>query len=319
MFVHMKHLQSSNTQIRGYISPTPGLSIEMQRRMAADAGCKVVYENGKIDTGGMIPVLRWISSLRAGDTAWLPSVMCLVIPKRDRPADYRPMSSTCMMLNQILAMGVTIVDARARVSSRDPEAWAKHVFACSQRISSGTRTLASRRMAAKKATAAIEPGLKARWSVPEMAAKLVLQKALWTGAGTIKDARELLDEDLRRASTRTLYSLLGPRRPHDPKAGGRPPRVGREQPPRVRYVYFIQRGRTREVKIGSAYDVDARFSSLRTSSPDDLRLIGVLAGDHTTEKTLHKQFDEYWIRREWFKLEGELAEFIRRLPKHSGK
>lgn len=319
MFAHMLDVQTSNTQIRGYLCPTPGLSIERQRQMAADAGCKVVYENGKTDTGGMIPVLRWISSLRAGDTAWLPSVMCLVIPKRDRPADYRPMSSTCMMLNQILAMGVTIVDARARVSSRDPEAWAKHVFACSQRISSGTRTLASRRMAAKKATASIEPGLKARWSVPEMAAKLVLQKALWTGAGTIKDARELLDEELRRASTRTLYSLLGPRRPNDPKAGGRPAKDGRERPPRVRYVYFIQRGRMREVKIGSSYDVESRFGRLKTSSSDDLRLVAVLAGDHTTERTLHKRFKSYHIRREWFRLEGEVSEFIKQIPKTERK
>jgi hypothetical protein len=91
--------------------------------------------------------------------------------------------------------------------------------------------------------------------------------------------------------------------------------VDKNGEPRVRYVYFIQRGRTNNVKIGSAYDVHRRFNSLKTSSPDHLRLLAYIEGDKHTEAELHERFKKQLVRREWFKLEGDLAKFIAKLPK----
>ena len=315
MFAHMIDVKTSKVEIRGYLCPTPGLPMERQRMMARDANCLHTYEHRPFDGAEFSQLDRWMQSLRVGDTAWLPSVLCLVYPAKDRPKAYRPLAGMCMALNHILASGAIIVDARAGITSQDPERWAKHVLASGQKVSAGTRTTAQRRMSMKEATAYIMPGVQTRWKTPQMAAKLALQKAIWTGTGTIKEARALLDDELRRCSTRTLDSLLGVRRPHDKRAGGRPPRHAREAAPRTRYVYFIRRGRMREVKIGSAYDVEGRLRQLRTSTSDDLRLIGVLAGDDTTECTIQKRFHAYWISREWFRLNGELAEFIKQIPK----
>ena len=221
MFAHMKHIQTSNTQIRGYISPTPGLSIEMQRRMAADAQCKVVYEFGKPDTGGMLPRDRWMSSLRRGDIAWLPAVRCLVFPKNGRPEGYRPVPDMCRALNLMLATGVIIADARAGITSETPELWANHVYNEGRKISAGLRPEHVRLKAARAADAVRVPGLKTRWHAPAKRADLKRQKVIWTSALSDEEVLEYLDEELAGYSLKTLYGVLGHRRPNDPGAGGR--------------------------------------------------------------------------------------------------
>lgn len=221
MFVWMKHIQTSKSQVRGYISPTPGISIEMQRRMAADAGCHVVYEFGGRDTGGMLPRDRWMQTLRAGDTAWLPTVRCLVFPKQGRPDGYRPVPDMCRSLNLILAKGVIIADAKAGITSEDPEAWAEHVYNEGRKVSAGLRPEHVRVKMRKAAEAVRQPGLKARWHAPAKRADLKRQKVIWTSALNDEDVREHLDDELAGYSLKTLYDVLGVRRPNDPGAGGR--------------------------------------------------------------------------------------------------
>lgn len=217
----MRAEKLQTTEIRGYISPTPGLPIERQRQMAADAACKHVYEHRPFRGGEHSQLDRWMQSLRAGDTAWLPSVLCLVAPVKGRPLGYRPLATMCAALNRILATGAIIVDARAGITSETPEAWAYHVLSCAQRVSAGTRTTASRVKALRKGQASALPGLVARWHAPAMSARLKLQRVIWTSALGADDVREHLDPELAGASTRTLYAILGPRRPNDPGAGGR--------------------------------------------------------------------------------------------------
>lgn len=217
----MKAEKHQTVEIRGYISPTPGLPIERQRQMAADAGCKHVYEHRAFGIGEHSQLDRWMQSLRAGDTAWLPSVLCLVMPVRSRPDGYKPLAAMCAALNRILATGAIIVDARTGITSETPERWANHVSSCAQRVSSGTRTTASRVKALRKGQATPMPGIVARWHAPAMAKRLAKQKAIWTGAGSIPAVREHLDPELAGASSRTLYAILGVRRPNDPGAGGR--------------------------------------------------------------------------------------------------
>lgn len=75
-------------------------------------------------------------------------------------------------------------------------------------------------------------------------------------------------------------------------------------------VYFIQYGNTKRVKIGTAENVVKRMSALRTSSPGDYRLLATIPGDDVVEAEMHRRFSKYWLRREWFKLEGKLAAYI---------
>jgi len=207
--------------MRGYISPTPGLSIEMQRKMAKDAGCAVVYEFGKADTGGMLPRDRWLSTLCPGDTAWLPAVRCLVFPKQWRPEGYRPVPDMCRALNLMLATGVIIADARAGITSEDPKAWAEHVYNEGRKISAGLRPEHVRRKALAAAEAVREPGLRVRWLAPAKRADLKRQQVIWTSALSDEEVREHLDPELAGYSLKTLYNVLGVRRPNDPGAGGR--------------------------------------------------------------------------------------------------
>jgi len=316
MFFRMAVDKPIPVQTRAYLRGIPGLPLAMQRLMADDAGAHAVYEWGEIK--GKDSRAMWMRSLRAGDTAWLPSLQCLVTPPDARPKKYSPTIDLGASVAELTAREVRIVDAKAKIdSASDPAKWAEHVRAAMARASQGERSRRSLMRSLKKARGMGMPGVVARWESEAKAADRERAMVIWTSSMFKSDqaAAAALPEDLQGLSGSTLRRILGPRRPGDAKAGGRPPKSSKRNKARLRYVYFIQRGRTREVKIGSAYDVRARLTILRTSTPDNLRLIGTVVGDNTTEREMHKRFSEYRIRGEWFKMEGELAAFIKALPK----
>ena len=305
-------------QTRAYLRAIPGLPIDRQREMAADAGC-IVYEFG--EARGQDVRSAWIRSLREGDTAWLPSLLVLVVPRDKRPEKYRPTSDLGAVLAEMFARRVVIYDAKARVSSADPSAWGRHVKLMLEKASQGERSFASIRRATKKGMATRTPGVVTRWLADAKALDRLAAQRIWTSTlyKSDRDAAAALPAELAQLSGNSIRAILGPRRPGDERAGGRPRKDGKSKVQRVRYVYFIQRGRAKEVKIGSAYDVRSRLTTLRTSTADDLRLIGVLAGDDSTERIIQQKFAAHWIRREWYRLDGDLAEFVKHLPKHEPK
>jgi hypothetical protein len=97
-----------------------------------------------------------------------------------------------------------------------------------------------------------------------------------------------------------------------------PLEVQREEKPH--YVYFIlaKEGNLKRIKIGRCDKEDGimkRFSSLNTSSPIDLKIIGYLKG---YEKDWHKYFKEHKIKGEWFdfnKIEHILVRLQLKVPK----
>ena len=97
-----------------------------------------------------------------------------------------------------------------------------------------------------------------------------------------------------------------------------PIEVQREEKPH--YVYFVlaKEGSLKRVKIGKCEKEDGiikRFSSLNTSSPIDLKIIGYLKG---YEKDWHKYFKEHRIKGEWFdfnKIEHILVRLQLKVPK----
>lgn len=85
------------------------------------------------------------------------------------------------------------------------------------------------------------------------------------------------------------------------------------------YVYFCKNGRRKQVKIGFGVSYKDRIANLNVASPEDLKVLAVMPGDRKAEGELHTRFRKYHIRGEWFKLEGDLADFIAALPKPSKK
>ena len=66
------------------------------------------------------------------------------------------------------------------------------------------------------------------------------------------------------------------------------------------------------VKIGWSNTLTRRIASIQQGVPGKLTIFGQLEGDITAERTLHRRFAKYRIRGEWFRHEGELAEWIKR-------
>lgn len=94
------------------------------------------------------------------------------------------------------------------------------------------------------------------------------------------------------------------------------------------YVYFIQAGNEKVVKIGSTINnLEERILSLQTANYLELNLLGAIdikieldqqglnriQYSHLVkqrEMEIHKLFEAYRIRGEWFKLEADLIEYI---------
>ena len=73
-----------------------------------------------------------------------------------------------------------------------------------------------------------------------------------------------------------------------------------------RGVYVL--GFDQYVKIGITTNLDMRMSGLQM--PVDLTLYALLEGWRREELELHGRFSEYRLKGEWFRREGELAEWI---------
>jgi hypothetical protein len=135
-----------------------------------------------------------------------------------------------------------------------------------------------------------------------------------------KDAHKIwTDTDLARLSNvkvlrkmpgwtqRAAYRHLGPRG----LAKGRPRGDGTiSHRNRPGHVYFFQKGRRQIVKIGYSGDHAERMGNLQQATPDRLRLIATLPGSRSVEAELHRRFRRYKVTGEWFRLEGELAEYV---------
>jgi len=74
-------------------------------------------------------------------------------------------------------------------------------------------------------------------------------------------------------------------------------------------VYFIQ-APTGHIKIGLAENPKRRLASLQTAWPSSLHLLRTEPGGSKEERDYHLRFAELRVGGEWFKCEGELAEFL---------
>lgn len=76
------------------------------------------------------------------------------------------------------------------------------------------------------------------------------------------------------------------------------------------YVYFILNEDNGTIKIGYSSNPGKRLASLRVGNSSDLRIIGRVVGGAEIEAQFHRRFGSLRVSREWFRYEGELAEYI---------
>lgn len=85
--------------------------------------------------------------------------------------------------------------------------------------------------------------------------------------------------------------------------------------PKAKHTYFIQMGKRGPIKIGTAFDVYARLTSLQTSSPSKLRIVGYV--EKNVEKHLHEMFASHRIRGEWFRPHREIVRYIKKYARQT--
>jgi hypothetical protein len=94
-----------------------------------------------------------------------------------------------------------------------------------------------------------------------------------------------------------------------PKAVRIMPEPAPGAPPAKMTVYVIRSGPY--VKIGRATDFQRRLAGLRTQSPYDIEVVATLSQPDYVELILHARFAMHRHRGEWFREEGELADWIK--------
>lgn len=77
------------------------------------------------------------------------------------------------------------------------------------------------------------------------------------------------------------------------------------------FIYFIQAGPRRPVKIGISNDPWKRIGRLQTGAPDTYQMLAIMPGGKDEEMELHARFAPDRIRGEWFHKSRELAGFIK--------
>lgn len=73
-------------------------------------------------------------------------------------------------------------------------------------------------------------------------------------------------------------------------------------------IYFIRDGEEGPVKIGYSKDVAERLVALKSVCGKQLRVLRVIEGDFSKEKSLHRQFAELRLRGEWFTYDPGMME-----------
>lgn len=221
MFFNMKS-EKHKVECRAYIRALPGLPAKQQRQMAMDAGCHWIYAHG--ERGDRDVRQDWIASLRPGDTAWLPDLLCLITPAGDRPRRYRPTADLATQIAAILARGAIIYDARSAIYSNESTAWVPLVERTIVRASQGVRSRVQIEESARTARAARQMGSVTRWRASSMAKRRAIARKVWTSVlySSDDEAHAALDDpDLKALSKETVRRILGPRRPGK-RVGGRP-------------------------------------------------------------------------------------------------
>jgi len=208
-------------QIRAYLAPIRGLPLKAQERLAADAGIPKQYIYVCREAGrGVSARMRWITSLQAGDIAWVPDVRVLVQPKQDLDG-VAPGADFVWVIAEICRRRSVILDHRHKIKSTDVD-WPNHALWAMQGIAAIHRSQAGHRRAVKALEDARDQAITTIWqNKPQDELRRV--GAIWRDPECNEmQAIARLPDDLKNRSPATIRRIFGPRKAGNPKAGGRP-------------------------------------------------------------------------------------------------
>ena len=77
------------------------------------------------------------------------------------------------------------------------------------------------------------------------------------------------------------------------------------------WVYFIQGGPERLIKIGVTETPMTRLANMQGGCPVELVLVACVSGDLSAEQKLHNKFKKSRAHHEWFWPTSDLVDFIR--------
>jgi hypothetical protein len=83
-------------------------------------------------------------------------------------------------------------------------------------------------------------------------------------------------------------------------------------------IYFIRNIETGEIKIGVGVRPRSRLKQLQTGSSATLELMGAIPGGIWEERELHRKWQRYRVRGEWFEPNAELLSEIWKMIGKSG-
>lgn len=75
-------------------------------------------------------------------------------------------------------------------------------------------------------------------------------------------------------------------------------------------VYFLAADSLGMVKIGTTRNLEQRLMDIRISCPVPIRVVYQRPGGHRMETEFHRRFAAQWSHGEWFRMEGELRDFL---------
>lgn len=290
--------------------PMAGLSVKVQRAIIEKVAMGVEYIAGNTDEQRN----EWVKSARAGDVLVVADLVVIAEPKK--PGQPYPTVDFTAVLAEIAARGARLVEAKSGASSSDVDAWVPAVREAMNLIRGGRRLTQAeaRRMGQKASMLAIEKSPVNRWLGPDMAAERERFGSIWrdpvypsaVAAGEAV-TRQLASEGKPAIGNwRTMYRVFGKRVP------------GPEDKPKGQgIVYFVRRGGSDKIKIGTTTNMDSRINALKHPLTGKLRVLATIPGGRDVEKQMHARFKQYRIAGEWFRLEGELMEFVAKLQQRA--
>lgn len=208
----MKHVENA----RAYLRAIEGLPLDRQRALCSAVANATFYEGDERD--------GWLRALRRDEAALVARLEVIAAPKAI--GGKRPLVDFTATLSVLLHKARVVVDAETGITSDDGRKWSDLVEWTAQRIATGSRRLPRKRaksMAAKRWGAA-EPGLVERWRSPAKKADRERWASVWRDPAyaNAEAAANAVDVAELRGRETACRRVFGPRRPGDPRAGGRP-------------------------------------------------------------------------------------------------
>lgn len=282
-----------------------------QVRALHDAGLSIIYDEGK-NFGGDVDLRgAWLNSLRPGDVAVVTWLGLLADPVGNVTVRRRDLEEVMAQIEEKEAAIWELQTDRRTSDKKQRDAMKADAWAglAKQRFDRETR----------------KQGRPPRVATDEE------KQIIWDEWFNEKhkkniDAARAVTERLKRRinphmmwrivkEMRAAKGIKGPVGGSGRKAGWRRVDLGRDWDDHNPQVYFLRIKGTDEVKIGYSRRLNSRISDLSIAHSKELELIATVSGGVEAEGRLHRRFHRYRIRGEWYRIEGKLAEYIKKLGK----